>query len=163
MKKLSLMLVLALAGTTACKKDDKKPAATETAPTEAAKADEANPAEAAKPTEAAAAQPAEGANIKDAADYEAKGTELMDGMVNAFTSAGEDCDKAAANVSAFIADKGGTFEALKKFEEANPDAKAAMEEKMKGKTEELMGKIMPIAMKCKDHEGLKAAMAKMPQ
>jgi hypothetical protein len=55
------------------------------------------------------------------------------------------------------------FEAIKKFDEANPDAKKAMEEKAKAKGEELMGKILPIATKCAEHEGLKAAMEKMPQ
>lgn len=163
MKKLSLFLVLALAGTTACKKsDDKKAAATETA-TEAAQGDEAKPAEAAKPTESAPAAPAGAASIKDAADYETKGLEMMDKMVNAFTSAGEDCDKAAENVTQFIAEYGPMFEAIKKFEEGNPDAKTAMDEKMKGKGEEIMGKMMPVVMKCQEHEGLKAAMAKMPQ
>ena len=79
-----------------------------------------------------------------------------------FVDAGKDCDKLATNLSKFGDDNRALFESLKAFEKANPDAEKAFDEKMKGREKEFEQKLGPAFDACKDHEGMKAAMSKLP-
>src|SRR4051812_21422213 len=108
-KTLALTTCTLLLLTTGCKKKDEAKTAD---PTTEAKPGEAKPTEA-KPTEA---KPAAGGAITNAADYEAKGTELMDKMTALFVADGTNCDKLAADVSTFLDENKDAFTSSKAFE-----------------------------------------------
>ena len=154
-KTLALTTCTLLLLTTGCKKKDEAKTAD---PSMEAKPGETKPAE--KPTEM---KPAMGGTITNAADYEAKANDMMDKMTALFVADGKDCDKLAADMSAFLDTNKDGFAATKTFETANPDAKKALDTKMEPRMKDFQAKAGPSLDACKDNKALQAAMSKMPQ
>lgn len=148
----------------ACKKkEETKPAEPATAEK---KVDEKAPAPE-KPTEAPTmAEPAKpsgpAVTIANAAEYDAKATELTDKLLAVFVTDGKDCDKLATDLTKFGQEFGPTFEGLKAFEKENPGAEKAFDEKMKPREKEFQDKIGPSFEACQNHEGVKTAMEGLP-
>lgn len=155
----TFVLAIGLAAT-GCSKKKEEPAADKPA-TEAAKPTEAKPAdtkpaetkpadEAAKPAEPAAAAGA--VTFKSDDEYLAAGKASMDKFVEAFKSAGDDCDKLAANIKALAADP--VVLASNEYEKAHPEAKKKFEEAAKAESEKVMAAAMPALEKCKDNKAV---------
>jgi hypothetical protein len=154
MQKLTILLTLsATLAFAACKKEQ-KPAAGEAAKPAAG--------EAAKPVAGETpAAPAAGGAITSDADYEAKAMGAMDKMTAIFAADGKDCDKLAADMTKFGAENKALMVSSKAYEKEHPDAKKALDEKMKPKMEGMMGAMGPAMEACKDHKGLADAMTSM--
>jgi hypothetical protein len=168
MKKLIAVVVFSFAAMACGKKDSKdskKPAAKPT-PTDMAKGNGTDKMAAptpGAPTPAAPTAPAAGGDIKDAADYEAKGTAVMKQMIDIFATDGKDCAKLAADVNKFMDANLGNFKAFDAFEKAHPDAEAALKTKEEALSKEFEAKAGPSIDACKDNKDLQAALAKMPE
>jgi hypothetical protein len=155
MQRLTILVTLSLTLSLAACKKEQKPAAGEAAKPVAGEA--AKPAdEAAKPAPAAA-----GGAITSDADYESKAMGAMDKMSAIFTAAGKDCDKLAADLTKFGEENKALMVSSKQYEKDHPEAKKALDEKMKPKMEGMMGAMGPAMEACKDHKGLAAAMTSM--
>lgn len=156
---LATLLVFS-AGLGACKKKEETKAADPVAVEK--KGDDTKAAD----TKPADTKPAEGTpseqKIVNANDYETKAIDMTNKLLALFVDAGKDCDKLATNLSKFGDDNRALFESLKAFETSNPDAEKAFDEKMKGREKEFEDKLGPAFDACKNHEGMKTAMAKLP-
>lgn len=151
-----LLLISCLLFGACKKKEEAKPSEPATAEK---KVDETTPA---TPPEAPAGQPAKPAvAIANAAEYDAKATDTTEKILAIFKAGGKDCDKLAADLTKFAEEYGPTLEGIKAFEDANPEAEKAFEEKMKPREKEFEA-IGPTFEACKDHAGLAAAIQKMP-
>jgi hypothetical protein len=150
MQKLTILVTLSAALAFAACKKEQKPAAGEAGKPAAG--------EAAKPTEKAAAP---GGAITSDADYEAKAMGAMDKMTAIFAAAGKDCDKLAADMTKFGAENKALMVSSKAYEKDHPEAKKALDEKMKPKMEGMMGAMGPAMEACKDHKGVADAMTSM--
>jgi hypothetical protein len=167
MKKMHLLVavcaaVLFVAG---CKKTDQaKPADNGPAAPAAKTTDQPaapTPAPAATPT-APTPSASGGGAIASTADYEAKGTDMMDKLTAIFTSDGKDCDKLASDVGKFIADHKADFDTVGAYEKAHPADKKAFDAKTKDKQKVFMDTAGPALEACKSNKALGDALAKMP-
>jgi hypothetical protein len=143
---LATLLVL-----TACKKEAAKPAEPGAAEK---KADDK--------TAPAAAPAGDGPTVANAQQYEALGMDMTNKLLAIFAADGKDCDKLAADMTKFGEENRKTFEAIKNFEKANPDAEKAFDEKMKPREKEFEEKLSPAFDACQNHEGMKKAMQSLP-
>jgi hypothetical protein len=161
---LSAVLLVVLA---ACK--DKKQ---EAQPAPAAPA--AAPGSAAKP-EAPALPPGEVAPVahppvvikpaggfNTAAEYEAKAFTLIDQLTEVFKRSGTNCDKLAAGIEVFLVDHKAELASTDAFEAANPTAEDTLEGKMQEKAKNFMIVANGSMQACGKHEGVQAALAKLP-
>jgi hypothetical protein len=117
------------------------------------------PASNAAPTQAPPAAPR---TFATNAEYETTATEMTNKMIAIFEAGGKDCDKLAADFTAFGKEHGPTLEALRSYEEAHPEAREAFEKSMKARDAEMEKKLLPSMEACMNHEGLKKAMANAP-
>jgi hypothetical protein len=157
MQRLTLLVTLSITlALAACKKEEKPAAAGEAAKPAAGEA--AKPVAGETPTPAA---PAAGGAIASDADYESKAMGAMDKLTAIFAAAGKDCDKLAAEITKFGAENKALMVSSKAYEKDHPDAKKALDEKMKPKMEGMMGAMGPAMEACKDHKGLADAMTSM--
>lgn len=89
---------------------------------------------------------------------EERAYELMDEMVEAFESAGTDCDKLAENLNAFSDRHQGEIKEMQEFERGlSPEQKQAWEERTKDMTE----RIMPSFSACASNQNVMAAMQRL--
>jgi hypothetical protein len=153
MQRLTILVTLSITLALAACKKEQKPAAGEAAKPAAG--------EAAKPVAGEAAKPAAGGAIASDADYESKALGAMDKMTAIFTAAGKDCDKLAAELTKFGAENKALMVSSKQYEKDHPEAKKALDEKMKPKMEGMMGAMGPAMEACKDHKGVADAMTSM--
>ncbi len=156
MIRIALLSCLLLA---ACKKKDEakpvEPTAVKSAPEAPTAAAPAKATEPAKPAVIAV-------TIASAAEYDTKATELFDKLVGVFAADGKDCDKLAADLTKLTDEQGALFAGLQAFEQANPDAKQAFDDKMKGREKDYEAKVAPSFEACQKHEAVIAAIAKLP-
>lgn len=150
----------------ACKKKEgekaEAPKTTEPSMTASGAAPTDKPADPAmKPADTTTPPVAAAGEIKSVDDYTKMGMEMMDQLAGIFTAAGKDCDKLAADLSKWVDANKSKKEAADAFEKANPDAKKALDEKAKPQMEKFIAAMGPAMESCKDHQGLKDAMAKM--
>lgn len=165
----------------ACKKEEKKEDATKTAdPAAAGKADEAPatggaaattptaggetpPAGEMPPTGDTAAAGGGVAAVTPSAEEQAlgeKAAQLMDDMAKIAESAGDNCDKAAAEMKALFEKAKPILEAGKKFKD-DPGKQKWFEEKYGARMIGAMSKLMPLMQKCENHEGLQKVFQDM--
>jgi hypothetical protein len=154
---------------TACKKKDDQPAsggdkAAETKPAEKPTDDPGKAPAADDPRKSPAGdkpadKPAGGGAIANTADYEARGTAVMDKLMGIFTADGKNCDKLAADITKFIEDNRADMEAVTAYEKAHPADKTAIEKKMEAKAKEFTAKLTPAMDACKN---LQEVIAKIP-
>jgi hypothetical protein len=106
---------------------------------------------------AATATAAASVALANAADYEKKGTEMIDKVLVVFKAHGKDCDKLAADLTKLAQENRATFDALKAFEKANPAAEEAFDKKLEAREAEMEQAFGPAFDACKDHAGMKEA------
>ena len=82
-----------------------------------------------------------------------KAAQLMDDMGKVAEAAGDNCDKAAADLKALFDKAKPVLEAGKKFKD-DEGKKKWMEEKYGARMMGAMTKLMPLIQKCENHEGL---------
>lgn len=180
MKRIGLVLGASLLcgafAVSGCKKDEKKEDATKTADpaaagdTAAKKADEAPAGGGATPTatgtDSAAMPPAGGADVAavaPSAEEQAlaeKAAQLMDDMGKVAEAAGDNCDKAAADLKVLLDKAKPVLEAGKKFKD-DEGKKKWFEEKYGARMMGSMTKLMPLIQKCENHEGLNKLFQEM--
>ncbi|HUS67045.1 MAG TPA: hypothetical protein VMZ28_21055 [Kofleriaceae bacterium] len=184
MKRIGLVLGASLLcgafAVSGCKKDEKKEDATKTADPAAAgemadkKGDEASAGGAgATPTPTgtdSAAMPPTGdgaganvAAVAPSAEEQAlaeKAAQLMDDMGKVAEAAGDNCDKAAADLKVLLDKAKPVLEAGKKFKD-DEGKKKWFEEKYGARMMGSMTKLMPLIQKCENHEGLNKLFQEM--
>ncbi|HEU4614626.1 MAG TPA: TSUP family transporter [Kofleriaceae bacterium] len=101
--------------------------------------------------------------ITTAAAYETRATALTDQVLAMFAADGTNCDRLATDLTSFVKQNRGLFARLKAFAEAHPEAEQAFEDKMQAREQEIDAKLAPTLEACKDHEGLAAAIDKLPK
>jgi hypothetical protein len=162
-------LCFALVLFAACKnKEEAKPTPAAPAPTAPAPAPAATPEpalptpEAPKPTEAAPAaiKPAGGFNTE--AEYEAKAMEMIDQLTTTFSVSGTNCEKLADNIDIFIDRNKAAIASTDAFQDANPGVENRLEAKMQDKAKKFMVAANASMQACQNHEGVKAALSKLP-
>ena len=171
MKRIGLVLLCGAFAMSACKKDEKKEDATKPADPAAAKTgdDKAAGDTPATPTPTAAGGDSAGmppagdvgggadvAAVAPSADEQAlaeKAAQLMDDMAKVAEAAGDNCDKAAADLKALFDKAKPVLEAGKKFKEDEGKQKW-FQEKYGARMMGAMTKLMPLIQKCENHEGL---------
>ena len=82
-----------------------------------------------------------------------KAAQLMDDMGKVAEAAGDNCDKAAADLKTLFDKAKPVLEAGKKFKD-DEGKKKWMEEKYGARMMGAMTKLMPLIQKCENHEGL---------
>src|SRR5262245_4775398 len=145
----------------ACKeKQETKPAPPPPPPAPAVEkkpaAETPTPAEPSKP----AIKPAGGINT--AAEYESKALDLTDKLIAVFAGSGPNCDKLAHNLERFLEDNKDAITATDQFEAVNPSAEDDLEPKLQSKVRPLIEKMTFSMQKCEKHQGVQAALAKLP-
>lgn len=100
--------------------------------------------------------------INTAAEYEAKAFDLMDKITAVFAANGTNCDKLAANLERFVAQNKDALAATDQFEAANPSAEDDLEPKLQAKAKQFVQNMNVSMQACQNHEGVKAALAKLP-
>lgn len=156
------ILLLSCLLLSACKKKDEAKPVEPTVVEKKVNAPEAPKLPATEPGKVAEPSKPAAVKISNAAEYDTKATDLTDKIIGVFVAGGTDCDKLAADLTKLIDEQGGLFAGLKDFEAANPEAKKAFDDKMKPKEKEYEEKIRPSFMACEKHQGLTAAIAKLP-
>jgi hypothetical protein len=121
---------------------------------------ESAPPPAVAPAAPAVIKPAGGFNT--AAEYEAKAFDVIDKLTAVFSRAGTNCDKLADGLELFVADHQTVFANTDAFEVANPAAKDALEAKMQEKARTFMQTANASMQACQKHQGVKDALAKLP-
>lgn len=181
MKRIGLVLGASLLcgafAVSGCKKDEKKEDATKAAdPAAAGKMDEKGAGEAPAAGEGAtptatgdtAAMPPSGdgagvAAVAPSAEEQAlaeKAAQLMDDMGKVAEAAGDNCDKAAADLKVLLDKAKPVLEAGKKFKD-DEGKKKWFEEKYGARMMGSMTKLMPLIQKCENHEGLNKLFQEM--
>jgi len=107
-----------------------------------------------------AIKPAGGINTS--AEYEAKAFDLTEKLTAVFAASGTNCDKLANNLEAFLETNKDALSATDLFEGANPSAEDDLEPKLQQKAKTLIEKWNFSMKACGKHEGVKAALAKLP-
>jgi hypothetical protein len=146
----------------ACKdKQEQKPApAPAPVPVAETKKEEPAPPPVVPPSQAAPIKPAGGFNTT--AEYEARAFEMIDKLTDVFATSGTNCDKLAVNIETFLDKNKDALAAADSFEVANPGAEDDLEMKLQDKAKVFMQKVSISMQACQKHEGVKAALAKLP-
>lgn len=157
------IVCLALILVAACKeKQEAKP--TPPAPAPAVEQQPAPTPSAEPPTPTAeparVVKPAGGINTP--AEYEAKAFDLTDKLTSAFAAAGTNCDKLADNLEIFIDANKAALASTDAFETANPFAEDDLEPKLQARAKRLIQKMSVSMQACQKHQGVQAALAKLP-
>jgi hypothetical protein len=97
--------------------------------------------------------------IKSTQDYKTKQMELEHQMDRAFAQ--NDCNKAAADVTAFLDRYQPTLDALVAWEKTHADDQEALKRETGAEQLEILTRVSARAELCKDNPAFKAAMAKM--
>ena len=159
-------LCFALVVVVGCKeKQDAKPAPAAPPPVEQKQPPPPSVAESAPPPAAAPVAPAvvkPAGGFNTAAEYEAKAFDVIDKLTAVFSRAGTNCDKLADGLELFVADHQTVFANTDAFELANPAAKDALEAKMQEKARTFMQTANASMQACQKHQGVKDALAKLP-
>jgi hypothetical protein len=160
----TLCLVLVVLAACKEKKQDAQPApaAPAAAPAAAKQEPPSLPAGEVTPVPAAPVviKPAGGFNT--AAEYEAKAFTLIDQLTEVFKRSGTNCDKLAAGIEVFLVDHKAELASTDAFEAANPTAEDTLEGKMQEKAKNFMIVANGSMQACGKHEGVQAALAKLP-
>ncbi len=124
------------------------------------------PAPPAEPPPTPAADPARvvkpAGGINTPAEYEAKAFDLTDKLTSAFAAAGTNCDKLADNLEIFIDANKVALASTDAFEAANPFAEDDLEPKLQARAKRLIQKMSVSMQACQKHQGVQAALAKLP-
>lgn len=102
-------------------------------------------------------------SITTIAAYETRATALTDQLLAMFAADGTDCDKLATDLTSFVTQNRGVFARLKAFEQAHPEAEQAFDRRMQAREQEIDAKLAPTLEACKNHEGLAAAIDRLPK
>jgi hypothetical protein len=156
-------LVILLA---ACKdKQEQKPAPAAAPPPvaqpETREPKEASPPAPLPPPGPTPIKPAGGINT--AAEYEARALQLLDELTAVFEASGTNCEKLARNIDVFVDKHRDALAATDQFEAANPSAEDDLEPKLQEKAKVFMQRLNISMQACQKHEGVKAALAKLPE
>jgi hypothetical protein len=89
-----------------------------------------------------------------------KAAQLMDDMGKVAEAAGDNCDKAAADLKVLLDKAKPVLEAGKKFKD-DEGKKKWFEEKYGARMMGSMTKLMPLIQKCENHEGLNKLFQEM--
>ena len=158
MRRVCLIVVLLVA----CKdKQDTKPAPAPT-PAPEVKPPPVQPVDITKPTEPTKPVIKPAGGINTAAEYEAKAFDLTDKLTAVFAGAGTNCEKLADNLEIFVDTNKAALEATDQFEAVNPSAEDDLDPKLQSRAQVLMQKLSISMQACKNHAGVKAALAKIP-
>lgn len=144
MKKLALVAVLALV---ACKKEAAAPAGGSAAGSSAGAS--------------AGSSAAASAEIADDAAYLARGAAVIERVTATLRAAGTQCDKLAADISAFSSEASAELKALKAYEVAHPDAKQKLEAGMQEKTKAFQEAATASMSACSSNEKVMAAFKQL--
>lgn len=157
------IVCLALILVAACKeKQEAKPPPAPPAPEVKQEPAPTPPPETPKPTAepARVVKPAGGINTP--AEYETKAFELTDKLTAVFAAAGTNCEKLADNLEIFVDANKAALASTDAFETANPFAEDDLEPKLQTRARTLIQKMNISMQACQKHQGVQAALAKLP-
>jgi uncharacterized lipoprotein NlpE involved in copper resistance len=112
-----------------------------------------------KADDKAADKPAAGAAFTSDDEYVTKGKEVVNKLIDAFKSGGQDCDKIAADVSKLVDDP--VVHASKAYEKAHPDAKKKFDKEAKEIEKQFEAAATPAMTACANNKAFTDAFAKM--